>query len=102
MRSTSGTLVRTVGLGGLAAVSGATVAVAGGAAAGTAMAVLGATVALAGLLPVLLPIPARAHARVTDSHSAAQIRRVSRTAGLGSRGAARAAEVKRHTSMICP
>jgi hypothetical protein len=101
MRNGSGTLRRTAGVGSLALVSGATVSIVGGATAGSIGAVLGATVALIGLLPVLRSLPLRAPARVPSVRPAGHRRAVRRLLGFARGGSACAAEVKRHTSMIC-
>jgi hypothetical protein len=71
------------GVGTVAAATAATVSVIGGAAAVPALAVLGTMFTVASLLPVLR----RSRALVAING--------------GRRGAERAAEVKRHTSMIC-
>jgi hypothetical protein len=101
MWNTSGTLLRTVGVGGLVLFSGATASLVGGVTAGTAVAALGVMVALMSLLPILPPIPAAATARAADAGTIRSVRLARPAPDGGRRGAARAAEVKRHTSMIC-
>jgi hypothetical protein len=101
MRNRSGTLLRTLGVGGLALVSGVAVSIVGGATAGPANVVVGATVALIGLLPVLRSLPFRAPARVPSVRPAGHRRAVRRVLGFARGGSARAAAVRRHTSMIC-
>jgi hypothetical protein len=101
MRNKSGRLLHTVGVGGLALLSGATVSVVAGATTGAVVAALGVTVALMSLLPILLPLPAAATAHGAGSRTIRSVRLARPAPDGGSRGAVRAAEVKRHTSMIC-
>ncbi|KPK01242.1 MAG: hypothetical protein AMS20_14000 [Gemmatimonas sp. SG8_28] len=101
MRNNMRTLLRTAGAGGLALVSGAMAPGIDGSMAGATMAVAGATIALTAMLPFLLPVPLHVPARVAGLLPTRRVNIVRCTPAVGSRGSARAAGVKRHTSLIC-
>jgi hypothetical protein len=100
MRNESRTLLLAAGVGGVGFVSGTTAPGLAESVAGAVTAVVGASVTLAAMLPLLL-VPVRMPARAIGVRQAGPIRVRRRAPAVAGRGSARAAAVKRHTSMIC-
>jgi hypothetical protein len=101
MRNNMRTLLRTAGAGGLALVSGAMAPGVGGSLAGATMALAGAAIAVTAVLPFLLRVPLRVPARVGGLQPTRRVNMVRCAPAVGSPGSARAAGMKRHTSLIC-